>query len=269
MKKLKSSSNTKKIFQYISNTIPTQTITRNNQFKIKFLESTYYNSVHLNSYNNRYTMKSVGQSSSEHMLTIPQLQQRTLSLHKGTVIGLTGKSRHGKSTIADYLTIKYNFKEISFAGPLKRAASELFGIPLCDFYNEKAKNTKAEKYTQSPRQILQQLGTEFVRDKVDKNHLVNLAFWELQKIIEDNPEQNIVFSDARFDNETTIIKHLKNSHIWKIDATSRLENEMKNTMDKENAGSGLNHSAALRVMASPTAWYSWIVDSLSSQPFNS
>ena len=242
--------NTTKLFHYVSNATTTTTRTRNNQFKTKFLESTYYNPIRENKYNIRYKMKSTGQSSSEHLLTKTQLQERVLSLHTGTIIGLTGKSRHGKSTVADYLAIKYNFKEISFAGPLKSAASELFGIPLCDFYDEKKKNTPHEMYNVSPRQILQQLGTEFVRDKVDVNHLVDLAFWKLQEIIEENPEQNVVFSDVRFDNETSIIKHKKNSHVWMIDATTRLACENKDVTDKENTGAGLGHSSEMGISSS-------------------
>ena len=42
------------------------------------------------------------------------------------LIGLVGRKRHGKDTVADYLTQKYNFTKDSFASPLKKTLKELF-----------------------------------------------------------------------------------------------------------------------------------------------
>ena len=155
-------------------------------------------------------------------------EEKVIDTYKGICIGLTGKSRHGKSTVADYLAIKYDFKEIAFAKPLKLGASGLFSIPLCDFYDEKAKNTIVERYKKSPRQLLQFLGTDVIRNLFDKDFLTNSAFWKLQQMVEENPEQNIVFSDCRFDNEAGIISHINNSAIWKLDATIRMNTEKEN-----------------------------------------
>lgn len=60
------------------------------------------------------------------------------------LIGLTGLAGSGKSTIAKLLVGNHNFKEISFADPLKRVVADTFNIPLKDCYTEEG---KAKKYT--------------------------------------------------------------------------------------------------------------------------
>lgn len=44
-------------------------------------------------------------------------------------VGLAGKARIGKDTVAQYLQSHYQFETYAFADPVKQAASAMFGVP--------------------------------------------------------------------------------------------------------------------------------------------
>ena len=50
------------------------------------------------------------------------------------IIGLSGKKRVGKDTVADYLVSKYGFIKYSFADPIKAVAKILFGFSENQLY---------------------------------------------------------------------------------------------------------------------------------------
>lgn len=79
---------------------------------------------------------------------------------KQTLVGLTGKARSGKDTVAEYLKNSHYFRTYAFADPLKEAASKMFGIPLDHFYNSNLKEKPDPFWEISPREIAQKLGTE-------------------------------------------------------------------------------------------------------------
>ena len=79
------------------------------------------------------------------------------------LIGFTGVAGSGKDTAADYLWERYGFLKMSFADPLKRAASQIFGIKLELLYDRDKKEEVIDFWKMSPRQILQVLGTEAVK----------------------------------------------------------------------------------------------------------
>ena len=44
------------------------------------------------------------------------------------LIGLTGKARSGKDTVANYLFNQHGYTRIAFADPVKLAAQQVFGL---------------------------------------------------------------------------------------------------------------------------------------------
>lgn len=131
------------------------------------------------------------------------------------IIGISGKAGCGKDTIAAYLREKYNNTWLEpFAGPLKRAASEAFGIPLENFQDRILKEQTALPWGLSPRMIAQFFGTEMFRDTLPQLlPEIGSDFWiarltallagdiltEEGAIYEDT--DTIIIPDLRFQNE--------------------------------------------------------------------
>lgn len=134
------------------------------------------------------------------------------------LIGLSGAARSGKDTVGKYLVEKHNFKRYAFADPLKRAAHEMFGIPLEDFHSDDKKEVVNEFWGFSPRQIAQLLGTEGGRELFREDlwtKRAELAWLQHQEYITDiAPEtfgnieglSGMVVTDVRFPNEAEWIK---------------------------------------------------------------
>ena len=144
------------------------------------------------------------------------------------IIGLCGNKGHGKDTLADILVNKYNFKKLAFADILKNSLKELFDWDDKSFSHE-FKENKDNYWGVSPREMCQQLGTEFLRlhckDLISSKFVLptkeeytgsfHIKRINLQviKLLKDNC--NIVFSDVRFQDEVNYIKKL-NGYIIKI-----------------------------------------------------
>lgn len=130
------------------------------------------------------------------------------------VIGVTGRKYNGKDTIAEYLVKKYNFVQISFAEPLKEVCRTLFGFSQEQLYGS-LKETVDESWGISPRNALQFLGTDIIRNQIHKL-IPNIEdkFWircmlaKINKLKENDPDVKIVISDVRFPNEVDMIKEI-------------------------------------------------------------
>lgn len=131
------------------------------------------------------------------------------------LIGITGHIGSGKTTAAHHLISNPNgnWIEKSFADPLKEACKTLFL-----FTDEQVYGTQAQKKTPdprwfgcTPRKALQFVGTELLRDNLDKimPGLGKDVFVHHFKLwLESNTTSNIVIHDMRFLNEAKAIKEL-------------------------------------------------------------
>jgi hypothetical protein len=115
------------------------------------------------------------------------------------IIGLTGKARSGKDTVAEHLNIAHGFHHYWFSKPMKDAMRVIFGWNDDHLYGD-LKETVDKFYGVSPRVALQTLGTEWGRGCINKDIWINRAKHEI------NQHQNIVISDCRFDNEAALIR---------------------------------------------------------------
>ena len=138
------------------------------------------------------------------------------------LIGLAGLARSGKDTFAEYLVTLLERKGIpvetyAFADPLKRAASEMFGIPVEIFYGGDERELVNKDWGISPRVMLQKLGTEGGRNLFRQDIWTKRAEVQYNKqnipirflgfsqpaSIEDIP---FVVTDVRFEDEAQWIR---------------------------------------------------------------
>ena len=155
------------------------------------------------------------------------------------IMGLCGTKGSGKDTVAEMMFKISGFKKISFADPLKEACSTALGIPIYHFHEPDLKDKDLEtpvvinidtiqalvfevsKYYKglinigilvdkadgvvlnSPRQILQYVGTDLFRELID-NEIWLKCFEERIKSM----DGHIVCTDARFPNERQLLKKL-------------------------------------------------------------
>lgn len=112
------------------------------------------------------------------------------------IIGLTGKARSGKSTVAKHLVEKYGFYRFAFIEPLKEM---LIKAGMC---------TKDELYdhkTEQSRWLMQKIGTEIFREQIDKRFWIHQAEDVIMDFQNDNSSGSMVFDDIRFPNEADLI----------------------------------------------------------------
>lgn len=121
------------------------------------------------------------------------------------IIGITGKAFSGKDASAKILKERLEDVDIfSFAQPLKESCRTLFGFTEDQLYDPKIKEMVEPSWGKSPRQILQWLGTDILRNKIGEDFFLKL----MKKRIESSSKKYIIIPDVRFDNEALFIKEL-------------------------------------------------------------
>ncbi len=126
------------------------------------------------------------------------------------IIGLAGRKRSGKNTVADFLCEQYNYQPLAFADGVWDVL--LAADPWIDLNpgwrlssiveymgREKAKETWPEV-----RRLLQKLGTEGVRDNIGSDTWLNVV---KSKILA-RPDQDFVITDVRFQNEAQALRDM-------------------------------------------------------------
>ena len=140
------------------------------------------------------------------------------SIDQLNLIAFHGLPGSGKDTASEYLQkTRENTYGESFAGPLKRAAAKLWGIPISYFEDRNIKEESNYYWDMSPRQMAQYFGTELVRAHLSHDHwikhLEGRLLGELCSEDWDEPSiydsgDTVVISDLRFQNEYEwVIKH--------------------------------------------------------------
>lgn len=119
------------------------------------------------------------------------------------LIGIHGKARSGKDTVAKYLVNEHGYVKSAFADPVKRAAAAMFGLSEEETFSDELKEVVIPYWGMSPRQMFQKVGTEGGRDVFGDD--LWLRRW-MKFYDEYHDVSSIVVSDLRFDNEADLIR---------------------------------------------------------------
>ena len=121
------------------------------------------------------------------------------------LIGITGKARSGKDSLATHAWSKYGFTRIAFADPVKLAAQQKFGLTADQTWNDDLKEVVIPHWGLTPRQIFQREGTEAGRNVFGGD------IWLRRFMLTYNMLKNtddIIVPDVRFDNESDLLRSL-------------------------------------------------------------
>lgn len=86
------------------------------------------------------------------------------------IIGLAAVARSGKDTVASILLSNEKVAAYALADPLKAGCQHLFGLTDAQTWDDNCKEVIIPRWARSPRQLFQEVGTEWMR-----NH--NPEFW--------------------------------------------------------------------------------------------
>ncbi|MDC0863194.1 hypothetical protein OAP74_01815 [bacterium] len=136
------------------------------------------------------------------------------------IVGICGLIGSGKGTVADIL-VEQGFTKVSFADKLKDGVATIFGWDRAMLEGDTDESrdwreqadafwTQETGRTITPRIVLQEFGTECMRDGFDNGVWVSL----LKKHMIDNPG-NYVVPDVRFRNEQNMIRDL-GGKVWQV-----------------------------------------------------
>lgn len=129
------------------------------------------------------------------------------------IIGLIGRKRVGKDTIADYLVKNYKFVKYGFGEPLKEVCKTMFDLSPAQLETD-LKDEIDERWNIRPRDMFQILGTDFAREmihqKLPQLKVEEGQFWvhKFGMWYQERSNSRIVISDIRFVNEYEYLKKL-------------------------------------------------------------
>lgn len=128
------------------------------------------------------------------------------------LIGLTGRKQSGKSEVADHLAAAYDFRVISLADPLRAMLLAVDpwveeGLRLSVLIRMVGWDAAKEGWPEV-RRLLQQLGTEGVRDVIGPDTWVDLMAGSVREARDLDPSTWIVVPDVRFPNEADAVRAL-------------------------------------------------------------
>lgn len=140
------------------------------------------------------------------------------------IVGLIGKKRSGKDTVANYLVQEYGYKRYGFADPMKEMIKEAF-LWNEEWVNGKYKEVVDLRWGLSPRQALQHIGTEWAQIALSKSfpkfkEITGRNLWVKRfalLVMGGDLNTNWVISDVRFPHEIDLLREsLSLSPIEKI-----------------------------------------------------
>lgn len=151
------------------------------------------------------------------------------------LIGLSGAKYSGKDTLADHLCHSHGFVKYALADPLKEVCKSLFGLRDEQLWGN-MKEERDLRYDKTPRQLLQILGTDCIRQKVQDDFWV--ARW--QAWLNNTSYRRVVVSDVRFQNEISAI-HGNGGVVLRIERPC-LQRSDSHASEQTHTLSGIDHT---------------------------
>lgn len=131
------------------------------------------------------------------------------------LLGIAGPKNSGKDTCAYRLELNLGGAVLRpFAWPVKRVCQELFLLSYSQLHDTDAKEKVDSRWGMSPRQMFQQVGTDYVRRQLDPNHwLKHFELWyQNERLL--HPKIPVIVPDVRFQNEVDLIHKLGGKVIY-------------------------------------------------------
>ena len=124
------------------------------------------------------------------------------------IIGLTGKMKSGKDTVANFIAENKSLDTqiFSMAKPLKEFCINMLGLAPEDVYTQEGKATYNTFWGMTHREILQKVGTDAMRNGFCDDVWVKIMYVTLIKNA--RPWNTCVIPDIRFENEADLIHAL-------------------------------------------------------------
>lgn len=116
------------------------------------------------------------------------------------LIGIAGRARSGKDTVANFIIAAIGGYRYSFADPIRAMLAPL-GVDMNDPYWQARKEDVIPALGVSPRRMMQTLGTEWGRNLINPDLWLVMAH---QCLLRNGP--GMVIPDVRFENEAAWIR---------------------------------------------------------------
>jgi hypothetical protein len=129
------------------------------------------------------------------------------------LIGLAGKARSGKDTVAKMLDDAFCVRRIALADPVRAAVAASLNMTM-EAYLDLPKEEVLEWLGKSRRQLEQTLGTEWGRNLVNENLWLMVLEEKIEKYMDEWGE-HVVVTDVRFNNEACKIREMGGT-IWHV-----------------------------------------------------
>lgn len=116
------------------------------------------------------------------------------------IIGIAGKAKAGKDTLANYLCWNTNkdYVKVHFADILKTGAMQICQLDRWSVDTQEGKESTIHWLNMTVRELLQKFGTA-IRKEVDPD------FW-VKALLNKHTNDDIIIADVRFPNEAKAIK---------------------------------------------------------------
>jgi hypothetical protein len=145
------------------------------------------------------------------------------------ILGIAGRARHGKDTIAAWLCAKHGFTRLAYADSL-RDMLEL-GLGIEPRYLTDDKETVIPWLGVTGRHLMQSLGTEWGRQHIRADLWVIAIQQRIERLADD--ADRIVISDVRFTNEADWIRSHTRGHLWHVYRPGYLQEGMQHSHPSE------------------------------------
>lgn len=175
------------------------------------------------------------------------------------VLGIVGKKHAGKDTFAGFIK-RYNpeYQILHYADRLKEVCTKVFPIPAKCYYEPELKEVAFDQaimidsylpsmeeelgvklhyenlLAMNPRQLLQLVGTQYVRN----HHPHYWTDYLKNKIVTDQPDPEtrcVIVPDVRFENEGKVLTDLPNGRLLKVIRNSQISTD-RHASEREQDG---------------------------------
>lgn len=126
------------------------------------------------------------------------------------IVGIIGAAGSGKTLVAEHLVQHYAYTRTRFAAPLKRMLKAGLGLTDEQLDGHEKMTPIPALNGVTPRQLMQTLGTEWGRRRVDPNLWVKC--WKRDAL---SINGDVVVDDVRFPNEAAAVKQLGGT-LWRV-----------------------------------------------------